>query len=60
MKIDSPNSIHAIERLEEEGHVEWRYKNFRLIYSTHKELYIMGVLSIFDDDDDDDDDNDEL
>ena len=63
MKIDSPNSIHVINRLQEEGDVEQRYKNFRLIYLTQEELYIMGVLSILDDDDndaDDDDNDDEL
>ena len=58
MKIDSPNSIHVINQLQEEGHVEQRYKNFRLIYLTQEELYIMGILSILDDDDDDN--NDEL
>ena len=60
MKIDSPNSIHVINRLQEESHVEQRYKNFRLINLTQEELYILGVLSILDDDDNDaDDDNDD-
>ena len=43
MEIDSPNSIHAFNRFEEEGHVERRYNNFRLIDLTREELYAMGV-----------------
>ena len=30
VEIDSPNSIHAFNRFEEEGHVERRYNNLRL------------------------------
>ena len=30
VEIESPNSIHAFNRFEEEGHTEWRYNNFRL------------------------------
>ena len=57
MEIDNPNSNHEFNRLEEEGHVEQKYNNFRLIDLTREELYIMGVPAIFDDDDDDDDDD---
>ena len=31
VEIDSPNSIHAFNRFEEEGHVERKYNRFRLI-----------------------------
>ena len=49
MEIDSPNSIHAFNRFEEEGHAERRYNNFRLIDLTREELYVMGVPAILDD-----------
>ena len=31
VEIDSPNSIHAFNRFEKDGHVEWRHNHFRLI-----------------------------
>ena len=31
VEIDNPNSIHAFNRFEEEGHVERKYNRFRLI-----------------------------
>ena len=44
--IDNPNSIHAFNRFEEEGHVE-RYKcHFRLVDLTREDLYDMGVPAI--------------
>ena len=50
MEIDSPNSIHAFNRFEEEGHLERRYNHFRLIDLTREQLYVMGVPAILDDD----------
>ena len=50
VEIDSPNSIHAFNRFEEEGHVERRHINFRLIDLTREELYVMGMPAILDDD----------
>ena len=49
VEIDNPNSIHAINRFEEEGHTERRYDHFRLIDLTREELYSMGVTAILDD-----------
>ena len=49
VEIDSPNSIHAFNHFEMEGHVERRYNNFRLIDLTREELYVMEVPAIFDD-----------
>ena len=44
--IDNPNSVHAFNRLEEEGHVE-RYKcHFKLIDLTREDLYDLGVPAI--------------
>ena len=43
VEIDSPSSIHAFNRFEEEGHVEWGYNNFMLIDVTREELYVMEV-----------------
>ena len=48
VEIDNPNSIHAFNRFEEEGHVERRYNHFRLIHLTQKEFYAMGVPAILD------------
>ena len=46
--IDNPNSVHAFNRFEEEGHVE-RYKcHFKLIDLTREDLYDMGVPPIED------------
>ena len=46
VEIDNPNSIHAFNRLEEEGHAERKYNHFRLIDLTREELYTMGVPAI--------------
>ena len=46
MEIDNPNSIHAFNHFEEEGHVERRYNRFRLIDLTREELYVMRVPAI--------------
>ena len=46
--MDNPNSFHVFNRFEEEGHVEQRYNNFRLIDLTRQELYAMGVPAILD------------
>ena len=51
VEIDNPNSIHAFNRFEEEGHAEQRYNHFRLIDLTQEDLYTMGVPAILDDDD---------
>ena len=44
--IDNPNSVHAFNRLEEEGHVERYGCHFKLIDLTREDLYDMGVPSI--------------
>ena len=49
VEIDNPNSIHAFNRFEEDGHVEQKYNHFRLIDLTREELYAMGVPAILDD-----------
>ena len=49
VEIDNPNSIHAFNRFEEEGHVEHRYNHFSLKDLTREELYVMGVPAILDD-----------
>ena len=49
VEIDSPDSIHAFNRFEEEGHVERRYSNFRLIDLTREELHVMGMTAIVND-----------
>ena len=46
--MDNPNSIHAFNRFEEEGHVEQKWNHFRLLDLTREELYAMGVPAIFD------------
>ena len=50
VEIDNPNSIHAFNRSEGEGHAERKYNHFRLIDLTREELYAMGVPAILDDD----------
>ena len=50
VEIDNPNSIHAVNRFEEEGYAERRYKHFSLKDLTREELYAMGVPAILDDD----------
>ena len=49
METDNPNSIHALNRFEEEGNAEQKYNHFGVIYLTWEELYIMGVPTILDD-----------
>ena len=49
MGIDNPNSTHAFNWFEEEGHAEQKYNQFRLIDLTREELYDMGVPAILDD-----------
>ena len=49
VETDNPNSIHAFNRFEEEGHAERKYNHFRLIDLTREELYAMGVPAILDD-----------
>ena len=44
--IDNPNSVHAFNRLEEEGHVERYGCHFKLIDLTREDLYDMGVPPI--------------
>ena len=48
VEIENPNSIHAFNRFEEEGHAERKYNHFRLIDLTREELYAMGVPAILD------------
>ena len=43
VEIDNPNSIHAFNRFEEEGHVERKFNHFRLIDLTRDNLYDMGI-----------------
>ena len=49
VEINNPNSIHAFNRFEEEGHAEQKYDHFGLIDLTREELYAMGVPAILDD-----------
>ena len=48
VEIDNPNSIHAFNRFEEEGHAERKYNQFRLTDLTREELYVMGVPAVLD------------
>ena len=41
VEIDNPNSIHAFNRFEEEGHEEQKYNHLRLIHLTREGLYDM-------------------
>ena len=50
VEIGNPNSIHAFNQFEVEGHTERKYNHFRLIDLTREELYAMGVPTILDDD----------
>ena len=43
VEIDNPNSIHAFNRFEEEGHAERKYNHLRVIDLTREELHVMGV-----------------
>ena len=49
VEIGSPNSIHAFNRFQEEGHVKSRYNHLRLIDLTREEFYAMVVPAILDD-----------
>ena len=49
VEIDNPDSIHAFNRFEEEGHAERKYNHLRLIDLTREGLYDMGVPAILDD-----------
>ena len=44
--IDNPNSVHAFNRLEEEGHVERYGCHFKLVDLTREDLYDLGVPAI--------------
>ena len=59
MEIGNPNSIHALNRFEDERYVEQKYYHFRLIYLTREESYSMGVPAILDDDDDEEEEKGE-
>ena len=48
VEIDNPNSIHASNQFEEEGHAERKYNHSRVIDLTWEELYAMGVPAILD------------
>ena len=50
VEIDNPNSIHAFNRFEEEGHADRENNHFRLMDLTREHLYAMGVPAILDDD----------
>ena len=50
MEKGNPNSIHAFNRFEEEGHVEHRYNHLRFINITREGLHVMGVPAILNDD----------
>ena len=50
VEIDNPNSIHAFNRFEEDGHGEQKCNHFRLIDLAREELYAMRVPVIPDDD----------
>ena len=43
VEIDNPNSIHAFNRFEEEGHFERKFNHFRLIDLTRDNLYDMCI-----------------
>ena len=49
VEISNPNSTHAFNWFEEEGHAERKYNYFRLIDLTREELYAIGVPAILDD-----------
>ena len=46
VEIDNPNSIHAFNRFEKEGHAERKYNHFRLIDLTREDFYATGIPSI--------------
>ena len=49
VEIGNPNSIHALNRFEEEGHAERKYNQFRLTDLAREELYAIRVPAILDD-----------
>ena len=49
LEIGNPNSIHAFNRFEEEGHAERKCNHFRLRDLTREELYAIGISAILDD-----------
>ena len=49
LEIGNPNSIHAFNRFEEEGHAERKYNHFRLRDLTREELYAIDISAILDD-----------
>ena len=49
VEIVYPNSIHAFNRFEEEGHAEQKFNHVRLIDLTREELHAMEVTAILDD-----------
>ena len=58
-EVNNPNSIHAFNRFEEEGHAERRYNQFRLIDLTREDLYSMGVPAILDDEEEEEEEKEE-
>ena len=50
VEIDNPNSTHAFNRFEEEGHADRRCNYFKSIDLTREDLYTVGVPAILDDD----------
>ena len=44
--LDNPNSVHAFNRFEEEGHIERHDCHFRLVDLTRQDLYDLGVPPI--------------
>ena len=51
VEIDNPNSIHAFNRFEEEGHAERIDNHLRLIDLIREELYAIVIPGIFDGED---------
>ena len=49
VEIVNPNSTHAFNRFEEEGHAGQRYNHFKSVDLTREDLYIVGVPATLDD-----------
>ena len=49
VEINNPNSIHAFNWFDEEGHTEQKHNRSRLIDLTREELYAKGIPAILDD-----------
>ena len=49
VEINNPNSIHAFNWFDEEGHTEQKHNRSRLIDLTREELYAKGTPAILDD-----------